>query len=184
MSPVLFFPTASLTDLHWGIVMRSKTAIILGAPLACWGLFGCLVLLGQNADVAGAISVIWGALWLALVHFRRTPHWTASDRRQGTRRSGRTVWNGAVLASLFLPLPVYFLALCFEYIGLAQVTLTIPMFAVLGLPAPAALWWMALWPVTDRDEVTLVPMGWRHYTPAAPAGVIPPRNSGLLRRAM
>lgn len=161
--------------------MRSKTSIILGAPLACWGLFGCLTLLGQNPDVSGIIAVMWGVLWLALVHFRRSPHWTARDRTAAPRRSGRTVWNAAVLTSLFLPLPVYFLALLFQYIGLAQVTLTIPLFAVLALPAPASLWWMALRPVTDRDEVVLVPVGWRHYTPEAPAGVIPPRNSGLRR---
>ncbi|MEP6617816.1 MAG: hypothetical protein ABJE47_00820 [bacterium] len=144
-------------------------------------MFGCLVLLGQNADASGIISVIWGVLWLALVHFRRPPHWTARDRRPSNRRSGRTVWNGAVLASLFLPLPVYLLALFFESIGLAQVTLTIPLFAVLALPAPAALWWMALWPVTARDEIVLVPSGWRHFTPQAPVGVIPPRNSGMRR---
>lgn len=172
---------ASLTDSPSGIAMRSKTPIILGAPFACWGLFSCLTLLGQNADVAGIISVIWGALWLALVHFRRPPHWTARDRRVAYRRGGRTVWNSAVLASLFLPLPVYFIALFFQHIGIAQVTLTVPLFAVLGFPAPATLWWMALWPVADRDEVVLVPMGWRHYTPDAPAGVIPPRNSGLRR---
>ena len=161
--------------------MRSKTAIILGTPIACWGLFGCLMLLGQNADVAGVAAGMWGALWLALVHFRKPPHWTARDRGRTNRRGGRTVWNGAVLASLFLPLPVYFLALFFERIGIAQVALTIPLFAVLGLPAPATLWWMALVPSAERDEVMLVPLGWRPFTPHAPSSAIPPRTPGMRR---
>ena len=161
--------------------MHSKSAVILGAPLACWGLFGCLTLLGQSADAAGLGALVWGVVWLAVAHIGRKPRALSRDRKYARRRGARSVWNGAVLTSVFLPLPVYLAALLLEYMGLAQVSVTVPLFAVLCVPAPLALWWMAIWPAVAPVEETLAPLGWREYRPQVPAGIIPPRNSSMRR---
>jgi hypothetical protein len=160
--------------------MRSNAAIILGVPVASWAVFGCLSLLGVPFDRAGAIAVGWGIAWLALSHFGRPPRWSTRDGRSARRRSSRSIWNGAIAASLFLPIPVYGIALLLESLQLAPVTLTLPLFAVLGLPAPTALWWMTLWPAAVQDEHTVVPVGW-HPADLSPIRVASPQgNAGLI----
>ena len=159
--------------------MRTVPIAILGAPFAAWALHGCLLILGVAEGPAVAVAIAWGVVWLAIVHmgpsaklFRR--------RRTSTSRGtpgGRGVWTGAVLGSFFLPMPVYVLSLACEWLSFASASLALPLFAMLALPLPGALWWMLLRPATDDGDGEIIhPLGWRRYTPHAPHGVIPPRR--------
>jgi hypothetical protein len=159
--------------------MRTVTLAILGAPFAAWALHGCLALLGLGELPAIAAAVVWGAAWLTVAHLG--PNTRLLRRRRGdTSRGapgGRGVWTGAVLTSLFLPLPVYGLGVALEWLDVAPASLTLPLLLMLALPAPGAMWGMLLWPGTsDREGEIIKPLGWRRYTPHAPSGVIPPRQ--------
>lgn len=165
--------------------MRSKTAAILGAPIACWALYGCLLLADVDADVAGASAIVWGVFWLALLQFGRS---LAFGRSHGVVREGpvvrrpggralRTHFGHAVLASLFLPIPIYALSLLFDAVHVMPFSVTLPLFAMLGTSAPATFWWTVFRPEPKRDDRILVLGGWHPVERTAPAGVIPPRNS-------
>jgi hypothetical protein len=54
------------------------------------------------------------------------------------------------------------------------------MLAMLAVPAPVALWWMTLWPATEREEEMLRPVTWRSHTPIVASTVTPPHGSSLL----
>ncbi len=146
--------------------MRTALIAILGTPAACWAALGCATLLGVHGPDAVAVAVGWGALWLSVVHLGYAPAFLARRRRAMRGRGARStrgVWSAAVLGSLLLPLPVYLLADVFQRLHLAPATLTLPMLLMLAIPAPAALWWMTLWPATEREEEILKPIGWRNY---------------------
>lgn len=157
--------------------MRTVPLAILGAPFAAWALYGCLAILGVAAPAAVVLAALWGVLWLAIVHLG--PAWKLLRRRRGAGMrgapGGRGAWSGAVLCSLFLPIPVYVASVGLEWLEFAPAALTLPLLAMLAIPLPAALWWMLLWPSsTDREGEIIHPLGWRRFTPHAPSGVIPP----------
>jgi len=159
--------------------MRTVTVAILGSPFACWALYGCLAILGVSAGPAIIAAVAWGILWLAIVHFGRNSRLLRRNRPLRGRGTpgGRGMWTGAVLGSYFLPLPVWLLALLMDQLQVASASTILPVFALLALPAPTALWCMLLWPSSEAEEEEIMrPLGWRRYTPHAPAGVIPPRR--------
>jgi hypothetical protein len=163
--------------------MRTVTIAILGAPFAAWALHGCLLFLGVTEASAVAAAVVWGVLWLSVAHLGRSSKLFRRRRSAEARGApgGRGVWTGAVLSSFFLPVPIYGLAIGFEWLNVASASLTVPAFTLLALPLPSALWWMLLWPrVADRDGEIIHPLGWRRYTPHAPSGVIPPRKRSAL----
>lgn len=160
------------------VTMRTATIAILGSPFACWAMYGCLTLLGIGAMPAAVAAIVWGVLWLAIVHLGRNASLLRRRRSMRGRGvpGGRGVWTGAVLSSLFLPLPLYLLTALADRTQLAPVAVALPVLALLALPAPTALWWMTLWPVAQRDEEVLRPIGWRRYTPHASSASIPPRG--------
>ena len=159
--------------------MRTVPIAILGAPFAAWAFHGCLLVLGAGEGLAIAAAAAWGVLWLAIVHLGPS---AKPFRRRQTSKSrgtpgGRGVWTGAVLGSFFLPMPVYVLSLLCQWLDVASASLTLPLFTMLALPLPGALWWMLLRPATDDSDGEIIhPLGWRRYTPHAPSGVIPPRR--------
>jgi hypothetical protein len=161
--------------------MRTATIAILGSPFACWALHGCLEIMGVADGRAILVSIAWGILWLAVAHIggrvrlARLMRVDQPIRRRGAR-GGRGMWAGAVLSSCFLPLPVWLLTLLFDRLHIAPASMMLPVFALLALPVPTALWCMLLRPSSDGNEEIMRPLGWRRYTPHAPAGVIPPRG--------
>lgn len=157
--------------------MPTATIAILGSPFACWAMYGCLEMLGLTGLPAVVAAIAWGVVWLAVAHLGRD---SVLVRRRRSMRGrgvpgGRGVWSGAVLGSLFLPLPAYVITLLLEQLELVPVAVALPVLAILSLPAPTALWWMTLWPAAMEDEM-LRPIGWRRLTPHAPSSAIPPRN--------
>jgi hypothetical protein len=164
--------------------MRSSVIAILGTPLACWGVLGCLNLLGVPGSTAIVGTVLWGMFWLTVVHVGRSPRFNARYRRdyrgRGSR-NGRQLWNSAVASSLFLPLPVYLLSAMFELLHIAPSALTIPIFALLALPAPLSLWWMVVSPAERLwPEEEFAPVGWRNL--AAPPAIDPTRSPRTAER--
>lgn len=159
--------------------MRTSTIAIVIAPLACWAVLGCAALAGMNNGMAIAAAVLWGATWLTVAHAGRGLYSSSRHRsqRRGRNRTTHAIWRGAVMSSLLLPIPVYLLTILFDRLQIAPTSVTLPMFAMLALPAPASLWWTVLCPASDLDDETLTPIGWHRYTPHAPMSVIPPRNS-------
>ncbi|MDB4883555.1 MAG: hypothetical protein JWL95_2321 [Gemmatimonadetes bacterium] len=158
--------------------MRTATIAILGSPFACWAMYGCLAILGISATPAAVAAVAWGVFWLAVAHFGR---YARRLRRGRTKRgrgapASRGLWMGALLGSFFLPIPIVLLTLLVDRFHVASAAVILPLFAMLAMPAPTALWWMALWPSTTDDEVIMHPIGWRRYTPHAPSVLIPPRG--------
>ena len=161
-----------------------QAAAILGAPIACWALYGCLMMAEVNADIAGALAVIWGVPWLALAHFGHAPRWVTRTRRSGRRygsRTGRAHWNGAVLASLFIPVPIYFVTVIFEWTNLMPISAALPMVAILASAAPAAFWWIALTPPPPHEEGVVLPIARVRNVPDARRSVIPPRTTAVRR---
>ena len=159
--------------------MRTIPLAILGAPFAAWALYGCLAILGAEAPVAVVLAALWGLLWLAIAHLGPTARLFRRRRGAGSRGTpgGRGAWSGAVLCSLFLPIPVYAASVTLEWLRVAPAGFALPLLAMLALPLPAALWWMVLWPSsTDREGEIIHPLGWRRFTPHAPSVVIPPRK--------
>lgn len=158
--------------------MRTATIAILGAPFASWALYGCLVLLGMAGTPAVVLAIVWGALWLAIVHLGRDSRLLRRRRPANSRGmpGGRGVWTGAVLGTFFLPIPICMLSILFEQLNIASATMTLPLFAMLALPIPSALWWMILWPTAEQEDEAMRPIGWRRYTPHASSAVIPPRG--------
>jgi hypothetical protein len=167
-SPTDLFPTT----------MRTATIAILGAPFAGWALYGCLAILGFAGTPSVVVAILWGVIWLAIAHLGRNSRLFRRRRPVNGRGTpgGRGVWTGAVLGSFFLPIPVCLLTLLIDQFHIAPASVVLPLFAMLALPVPTALWWMMLWPAHDRDEEVMRPLGWRRYTPHAPSGVIPPRG--------
>lgn len=158
--------------------MRTSTLAILLSPLACWAVLGCAAMVGVDGNVAAAVAVLWGATWLTIVHAGRGLYATTGRRRSaGRARTTRTIWRGAVLSSLLLPIPVYLLTILFDRLQIAPTAVTFPMFAMLALPAPASLWWMVLCPAAEPDDDTITPIGWHRYSPHAPMAAIPARGS-------
>ncbi|MEO6525349.1 MAG: hypothetical protein ABIP93_01860 [Gemmatimonadaceae bacterium] len=157
--------------------MRTETIAILGTPFACWALYGCLAIMGVAGAPAIAAAIAWGVLWLVIAHFGRN---TLLRRRQSTRcrtaPGGRGLWTGAVLGSYLLPIPVCLLTLLVVQLGVTSASMVLPLFVMLGMPVPSALWWMVLWPSQGNDAEVVRPLGWRRYTPHAPSGIIPPRS--------
>jgi hypothetical protein len=160
------------------VFMRTVPLAILGAPFAAWALHGCLLVLGLPAAPAAVIAMAWAVLWLAIVHLGPSAKLFRRRLGAGDRGipGGRGIWTGAVLGSFFLPIPVYGFSVAFEWLDIASAALTLPLFAMLSLPLPAAFWWMLLRPSTDREGEIIHPLGWRRFTPHAPSGVIPPRK--------
>jgi len=160
--------------------MRTVPLAILGAPFAAWALYGCLVVLGVPATAAVVLAILWGVLWLAVVHlgpnvkpFRRRR--TASPARGAP--GGRGAWAGAVLGSFFLPIPIFAISVVLEWLEVASAALTLPLVAMLAVPLPAALWWMLLWPASDDADGEIIhPLGWRRFTPHVPTRLVPPRK--------
>jgi hypothetical protein len=160
--------------------MRTIPLAILGAPFASWALTGCLAALGVPSVAAVGLAALWGALWLVVVHLGPASKLFRRRLGSGARGTpgGRGGWSGAVLCSLYLPIPVYALAVLLEWADVASASLTLPVLAILAAPLPAALWWMLLWPSsTDREGEIIHPLGWRRYTPHVPNAVIPPRKT-------
>jgi len=160
--------------------MRTATLAVLGTPFACWALYACLATMGVTSTPGIVAAVLWGALWLAVAHFGRNSRLLRRRRplRGHGTPGGRGVWAGAVLGSYFLPIPVAALTLLVDQLHIASGSVILPLFAMLAVPAPTALWWMLLWPTHDHDEEIMKPLGWRRYTPHAPLGAIPPRGAG------
>ena len=165
--------------------MRSKALAILSAPIACWALYGCLVLADVDGDVAGVAAVLWGVFWLVLLQFGREADYGNSrgivrDGPIAHRPRGRSVranFTHAILASLCLPIPVYLLAVVLDAAGLMPATVSLPLFAIMGASAPLSVWWMVIRPEPKRDKHIIVLGAWHAVESAAPTGVIPPRNS-------
>jgi hypothetical protein len=158
--------------------MRTATLAILGSPFACWALYGCLAILGVGVVPALAASIGWGVLWLAVAHLGRNS-WLVRRRPSGQGRGtpgGRGMWTGAVLGTFFLPIPLVLLSLLAESLHIASSSMILPLFAMLAIPAPSALWWMLLRPTPEVPQEALRPLGWRKYTPHVSAGIIPPRG--------
>lgn len=163
--------------------MRTVPLAILGAPFAAWALYGCLAILGVPATAAVALAVLWGTLWLAIVHLG--PNAKFFRRRRASRGvpGGRGAWAGAVLGSFFLPIPVFALSFALEWLDVASAALTLPLVAMLVVPLPAALWWMLLWPATDDPDGEIIhPLGWRRFTPHVPTRLVPPRKGPTSRK--
>ncbi|MEO8560827.1 MAG: hypothetical protein ABI601_02055 [bacterium] len=158
--------------------MRTATLAILGAPFACWALYACLEIMGIGGTLALAVSIVWGTVWLAIAHVGRS-HWLTRRRRTDLGQGmpgGRGVWTGAVLGTFFLPIPIALLSVLVEWLHIASASMMLPLFTMLAVPVPSALWWIALWPNMEQPQETLRPIGWRQRTPHAPSGVIPPRG--------
>lgn len=163
--------------------MRTATIAILGSPFACLALYGCLAILGINGVPALAASVGWGVLWVAIAHLGRS-RWLVRRRQSVHARGlpgGRGAWTGAVIGTFFLPIPIVVLSLVVEWLRVAPASLILPLFAMLAIPAPSALWWMVLRPTPEVPQEALRPLGWRKYTPHVSAGVIPPRGGPIGR---
>jgi hypothetical protein len=161
--------------------MRTATLAILGAPFACWALYGCLAVLGVDGTPALVVSIVWGVAWLAVAHLGRRS-WLARRRRTEHGRGmpgGRGVWTGAVLSTFFMPIPIVLLSVLVEWLHIASASMILPLFTMLAMPVPSALWWIALWPTTEEAQETLRPIGWRQRTPHASSVVIPPRGGSL-----
>jgi hypothetical protein len=158
--------------------MRTATVAILGTPFACWALYGCLAIVGVDGVPAIVAAIVWGVLWLAIAHLGRNARMLRRNRPSRGRGTpgGRGMWTGAVLGTFFLPIPVCLLTLLVDQLHIAPASVILPVFSLLALPAPTALWWMLLWPSPDHDEEVMRPIGWRRYTPHVPSGVIPPRG--------
>lgn len=131
--------------------MRSNASVIVGAPIASWALYGCFTLAGVSWHTAGTIALAWGALWLALAQMERLPRWIAREAR-AQRRSVRRRWMDAILATLFLPLPVLVLGVVIRWLDPAAGLVTIPLLAVLAAPVPMTVWWAVLRPLERRDD--------------------------------
>ena len=162
--------------------MRTATLAILGSPFACWALYGCLEIIGIAVTPALVAAIAWGVLWLAIAHLGRNARIFRRARGAHSRGvpGGRGVWTGAVLGTFFLPIPVCLLSLLVDRLHIASASLILPLFAMLAIPAPSALWWMALWPATDEQpDEALRPLGWRRYTPHASSAAIPPRGGPM-----
>ena len=180
---LLSLPVAAVSPLTLA-PMRTFPLAILGAPFASWALYGCLAGLGAPSTVAVVLAALWGAFWLAVVHLGPTSKLFRKRLGSGARGTpgGRGTWSGAVLCSLFVPIPIYALATLLEWADVAAAPLTLPLLAMLAVPFPGALWWMLLWPSsTDREGEIIHPLGWRRYTPHAPSAVVPPRKGGESR---
>jgi hypothetical protein len=163
--------------------MRTATLAILGSPFACWALYGCLAILGADGMPAIAASIAWGAIWVAVAHLGRNS-WLVRRRQSVHGRGtpgGRGAWTGAVIGTFFLPIPIVVLSLLVEWLHIASAAMILPLFAMLAVPAPSALWWMVLRPTTEVPQESLRPLGWRKYTPHVSAGVIPPRGGPIGR---
>lgn len=163
--------------------MRTASLSIIGSPFACWALYGCLSIMGFDGTPAIAASIAWGALWVLVAHFGRNS-WLIRRRRPVDGRGtpgGRGAWTGAVLGSFFLPIPIVVLSLLVEWLHIASAPMILPLFAMLAIPAPSALWWMVLRPTPEVPQEALRPLGWRKYTPHVSAGVIPPRGGPIGR---
>jgi hypothetical protein len=164
--------------------MRTATLAILGSPFACWALYGCLVILGVGGTQAIAMSIGWGVLWLAIAHLGRRSWLVRRRRRSDQGRGapgGRGVWTGAVLGTFFLPIPLVLLSLLVSWLHIASSSMILPLFAMVAIPAPSALWWMVLRPTPEVPQEALRPLGWRKYTPHVAAGIIPPRGGPVGR---
>lgn len=123
--------------------MRSNISAVLGSPIASWALFGCLTLAGLSWQTAGALALAWGAFWIGLSQLDGLARWI-SRRTRAPRRSVRRRVRDAILATLFLPLPVYVLALVIDWFALAPNSVTVTMLAMLVVPVPLVFWWAAL----------------------------------------
>ena len=148
--------------------IRPRTIAIVGAPLAAWALFGCLTLSGMAPDYAGAIAFAWAFFWILIARI--------ASGRGGVPGSMR---RGAIVASLFCPLPVYLLSLAADGLAVLPSQVGLPMFATLFGTAPLLLWLLSLRPRRKgRNSGPLMVMQWHEYDPHAPAGSIPPRKVG------
>jgi hypothetical protein len=151
--------------------LRPLYISIIGAPVAAWALYGCLVLGAVQPDVAGIAAIAWGSCWIVIA-------------RLGSGRGGvsASMRGGAILTSLFLPLPVYVLTLSAEWLGFLPVSVGLPMFAMLCSAAPLLFWSMALRPRRRRrNSQPMMVMQFNHFEPRASAGSIPPRTSTMRR---
>lgn len=131
--------------------MRSSTSIILGGPIASWALYGCLTLAGLSWHAAGAIALAWGALWIGLSQLHGVARRISRETRASRRAIRRRLMN-AILATLFVPLPVYILALVLQWFALAPAAVMVTMMATLLVPVPFMFWWAAFKPAEPRDE--------------------------------
>ncbi len=134
--------------------MRSSTSIILGGPIAAWALYGCLTLAGLSWHAAGTIALAWGALWIGLSQLHGLARRISRETRASRRAIRRRLMN-AILATLFVPLPVYMLALVLQWFALAPAAVTVIMLATLVVPVPFILWWAVLKPAEPRDAYML-----------------------------
>ena len=164
--------------------MRSSPALILGAPVASWATFGCLGLEGVHTETAGIVAVVWGLFWLVVGLLAPSRRRAGRQGRSELRyRSGRAraYFRVAVASTMLVPVPVYLLALGANALGFAAPNVTLPMFAILGAPAPLVFWWMALRPSDAEFDRAINPIGFHRYE--TPLVQQPPRNS-FVRRAV
>ena len=139
---------------------------------------------GVHSETAGLAGVVWGLLWLVVGLL-------APSRRRSARaghgevryRSGRAraYFRVAVASTMLVPVPVYLLAVAANALGFAAPSVTLPMFSILGAPAPLVFWWMALSPSDAEYDRAIDPIGFHRYE--TPLVQQPPRNS-LARRAV
>jgi hypothetical protein len=139
--------------------------------MAAWAFFGCLALADVSSANATALAVVWAALWIAL-------GWV------GTQRSGVTasMRAGAILTSMFLPIPVYLLTVASAWLTLIPSSAGLPMFALLCSSAPMFFWSLTLKNRRRRRHSgPMLVMSWHHYQSKAPESAIPPRTSQFRR---
>ncbi len=139
-------------------------------------MVGCLALVGVEGDRAALIAVMWALLWVVVAQLGHSSNALSPRGRSRARgrapSNGRNLWSAAVLASLLLPVPLYFATLTVQQLQLAPSNAMLPMFAILSLPAPGTLWWMALRAAFKRDQA-LRPLGWQRLQARPAVGAVP-----------
>lgn len=92
--------------------------------------------------------------------------------------------GGAIITSLFLPVPTYLLTIAAQWLAFLPASVGLPMFGILCSSAPLFFWSLTLKSQRRRrNSGPMLVMDWHHYDSNAPAGSIPPRTSSM-RRAM
>lgn len=166
--------------------MRTTALLVLGAPAATWAAYDCLAAAEVEPGRALPIALAWTVGWAALSRLAWSSRWMAERHRRRRGRGGhgsRPVWRAALLTSMLLPLPLSLGAHLLAALGLAPLAIVVPMLAMLALPVPLSLWWMAFWPAIEREEEILSPVGWRvarAVTPLAPLDAVPRLEARLL----
>lgn len=153
--------------------MQPVSIAIIGAPVGAWALYGCLSLAGVSNEAAVTAGTAWAVFWMAMARF-------------GTHRGGvaGSMLGGAIVTSLFAPLPIYLLTIASAWLSFVPVGVGLPMFTTLCSAAPLLFWIMALKPRRRRQPTApLMVMQFTQYNPRQPAASLPPRNS-TMRRAV